>query len=104
MTTLRWVIIGLKVLGVILTFGLGIWYLSSSIGGNSLTYTSVDSFMNAIGATDGIENVGTRFLGTYVVELLNILGDASEMFWTGIGQPVDFDGRRICDLYVYICN
>lgn len=74
----------LRVLGCLLALGGGIWYMSSAIHGDALTYTSVDGFMNSIGASDGLENVGTLFLGKYVVELLNILGVASEMFWTGI--------------------
>ena len=74
----------LKVVGVLIALGLGIWYLSSSIGGSSLTYTSVDSFMYAIGANGSIENVGNMFLGKYIVSMLNILGQASEMFWTAI--------------------
>lgn len=74
----------LKILGIAIALGLGIWYLTSSIAGATLTYTSVDSFMHAIGADNGIENIGTKFLGSYVVELLNMLGIASEMFWTGI--------------------
>ncbi|MCQ2580786.1 MAG: hypothetical protein MJ164_01255 [Alphaproteobacteria bacterium] len=76
--------LGLKVLGIVIALGLGIWYLSSSIGGSALTYTSVDGFIHAIGADNGIENIGTVFLGKYVVELLDMLGVASEMFWSGI--------------------
>ncbi len=84
MQKFKWISLLLKVLGIIIALGLGIWYLSSSIGGAALTYTSVDAFMHAIGADNGIENIGTMFLGTYVVELLDMLGVASEMFWTGI--------------------
>ena len=84
MRKFKWISLLLKVLGIIIALGLGIWYLSSSIGGAALTYTSVDAFMHAIGADNGIENIGTMFLGTYVVELLDMLGVASEMFWTGI--------------------
>jgi len=84
MGKLKIIAIILKVLGVLTALGLGIWYLSSSIGGNSLTYTSVDGFMYAIGANGSVENVGTLFLGKYVVDLLNMLGDASEMFWVAI--------------------
>ncbi len=84
MQKFKWISLLLKVLGIIIALGLGIWYLSSSIGGAALTYTSLDSFMHAIGADNGIENIGTMFLGTYVIELLDMLGVASEMFWTGI--------------------
>lgn len=84
MKKLQIIAIILKVLGVLVALGLGIWYLSSSIGGNSLTYTSVDGFMYAIGASGGIENAGNLFLGKYVVDLLNMLGQASEIFWVAI--------------------
>lgn len=102
MRKFKWISLLIKVLGIIIALGLGIWYLSSSIGGAALTYTSVDAFMHAIGADNGIENIGTMFLGTYVIELLDMLGVASEMFWAGIVKPVDFDGGRIGDFYVYI--
>lgn len=84
MNKLMWISIALKVIGIVAALWLGIWYLSSSIGGDSLTYTSMDTFMNAIGADGDVGNIGTLFLGKYVVDLLNILGTASEMFWTGI--------------------
>lgn len=74
----------MKILGIMAVLGLGIWYLSASIGGSALTYTSVDGFMHAIDADAEIGTVGTKFLGKYVVELLNMLGIASEMFWAGI--------------------
>ncbi len=84
MKKFAWISILIKALGILAALGLGIWYLSSSIGGDALTYTSVDSFMFAIGADGSVNNIGTMFLGKYVVDLLNILGTASEMFWEGI--------------------
>ena len=84
MKTLNWISLGLKILGIIIALGLGIWYLSSSIGGASLTYTSVDTFLNAIGANDNLDSLGGAFLGKYIIELLNMLGQASEIFWDGI--------------------
>ena len=84
MNKFQWISILLRVLGVAIALGLGIWYLSSNIGGAALTYTSLDSFMTAIGANNGVDNLGRMFLGGYLVELLNMLGQASEMFWTGI--------------------
>ncbi|MBR1380334.1 MAG: hypothetical protein IJ560_01980 [Alphaproteobacteria bacterium] len=68
-----------------IALGLGIWYLSSSIGGASLTYTSVDGFLNAIGATDGdIANANGCFLCGYIRELFGIIGRGTEMFWNAI--------------------
>ena len=65
--------------------GVGIWYLSSSIGGAALTYTSMGNFMTAIGAGDGdIANVNGCFLCGYVSELFAVIGRATEMFWTAI--------------------
>ena len=37
-----------------IALGLGIWYVSSSISGTALTYTSMDNFMSAIGASNDI--------------------------------------------------
>jgi len=64
--------------------GLGIWYLSHSIGGDSLTYTSMDNFLNAIGAGNDIANTNGCFLCKYVSELFGVLGRATEMFWDAI--------------------
>ncbi len=66
-----------------IALGLGIWYLSSSIGGASLTYTSVNGFLTAIGASDGdITNANGCFMCKYVSELFSVIGRATEMFWT----------------------
>ncbi len=65
--------------------GIGIWYLSSSIGGAALTYTSMGNFMTAIGASDGnIANVNGCFMCGYVAELFEIIGRAAELFWNAI--------------------
>ena len=72
------------VMGAI-ALGIGIWYLSSSIGGASLSYTSVDTFMQQIGA--GRHNqmgVAGCFLCNYISDLFGVMGRATEMFWTGI--------------------
>lgn len=84
MKKLQIISIVLRILGVAIALGLGIWYLSSTIGGDALTYTSLDNFMHSVGADGDVSNLGHLFLGGYLVELLNILGQASEMFWTGI--------------------
>lgn len=76
---------GLKALMVIIALGVGIWYLSHSIGGASLSYISVDSFMQQIGVQDGnLATVNGCFLCEYVNQLFVVLGHATEMFWTGI--------------------
>ena len=48
------------VMGAI-ALGLGIWYLSSSISGDSITYTSMDNFLNAIGASGDIADTNGCF-------------------------------------------
>ena len=82
----KWLILnGLKFLMGVIALGVGIWYLSHSIGGASLSYTSVDAFMQQIGATDGdIASVNGCFLCTYIGDLFAVLGRATEMFWNGI--------------------
>lgn len=68
-----------------IALGIGIWYVSSSIGGASLSYTSMDAFLNSIGATDGnIASANGCFLCSYVNDLFIVLGQASEKFWTAI--------------------
>lgn len=82
----KWLILnGLKFLMGAIALGIGVWYLSSSIGGASLSYTSVDAFMQQIGATDGdVASVNGCFLCTYIGDLFAVLGRATEMFWNGI--------------------
>lgn len=68
-----------------IALGVGIWYVSSSLNGASLSYVSMDSFLNSIGAPDGnIASVNGCFLCRYVNDLFVVLGDASELFWAGI--------------------
>ena len=67
-----------------IALGLGIWYLSSSIGGNSLTYTSMDNFLTAIGAGDNIANANGCFMCKYIGEMFGVLGRATELFWDAI--------------------
>ncbi len=68
-----------------IALGLGIWYLSSSISGASLTYTSMNGFMNAVGATDGnVANVNGCFMCGYISELFGVISRATEFFWTAM--------------------
>ena len=76
---------GIKFLMGAIALGVGIWYLSNSIGGASLSYTSVDLFMQQIGASNGdMASVNGCFLCVYLGELFAVLGRATEMFWIGI--------------------
>lgn len=68
-----------------IALGVGIWYLSSSIGGASLSYTNMDNFMSAIGAADGnVASVNGCFMCQYVNDLFAVLGSAAELFWDAI--------------------
>ena len=82
----KWLILnGIKFLMGAIALGIGIWYLSHSLGGASLSYTSIDAFMQQIGASNGdVASVNGCFLCTYLGDLFAVLGRATEMFWNGI--------------------
>ncbi len=68
-----------------IALGVGIWYLSSSIGGAALTYSSMENFIVAIGAQNGdIATVNGCFLCEYIAQLFSVIGDATELFWNAI--------------------
>ena len=68
-----------------IALGVGIWYLSSSIGGASLSYTNMNNFMSAIGAGNGnVASVNGCFMCQYVNDLFAVLGSAAELFWNAI--------------------
>lgn len=71
------------VMGAI-ALGIGIWYMSSSIGGASLTYTSMNNFMSAIGASNDIADAAGCFMCGYISELFDVIGRTTEMFWNAI--------------------
>ena len=74
-----------RILFIAIALGVGIWYLSSSIGGSTLSYTSMDTFLTAIGAPDGnIANANGCFLCAYINNLFIVLGRAAEKFWTAM--------------------
>lgn len=62
--------------------GIGIWYISSSIGGDAITYTSLNSFLSAIGVQNGdISSANGCFLCGYVAKMFHTIGIAAENFW-----------------------
>lgn len=72
----------IKILMGAIALGIGIWYLSSSIGGAALTYSSTSNFLTAIGVENGdISTANGCFLCKYVTELFGVLGQATEYFW-----------------------
>lgn len=83
MWKIKLILLAIKIAIGLIVLGIGIWYLSSSIGGAAISYTSLDNFMTAIGTENGdIANVNGCFMCKYVSELFAILGDATEKFWT----------------------
>lgn len=81
------ILIAVRVIMCLVALGMGIWYLSSSIGGAALTYTSADNFMTAIGVENGdIGSANGCFLCGYIADLFSVIGSAAEKFW---GAMVD---------------
>ncbi|MDL2296046.1 hypothetical protein LJC18_04545, partial [Lachnospiraceae bacterium OttesenSCG-928-E19] len=59
--------------------------MSSSIGGGSLTYTSLDNFLTAIGVQNGdIATANGCFLCGYIEKLFHAIGVAAETFWVAM--------------------
>ena len=76
------ILIAVRVVMCLIALGLGVWYLSSSIGGAALTYTSADNFMNAIGVKNGdIASANGCFMCGYIADLFSVIGNAAERFW-----------------------
>ena len=68
-----------------IALGIGIWYLSSSLSGAAITYTSMDNFLGAIGVENGdIATANGCFLCGYISELFAVIGRAAELFWTAM--------------------
>lgn len=79
------IILAVKIIMGAIALGLGIWYLSSAIGGAALTYSSMDNFLTAIGAENGdIASVNGCFMCRYITDLFSVIGDATELFWNAI--------------------
>jgi len=77
--------LAIKFLTIAVMLGVGVWYLSSSIGGASLSYTSVNAFLQQIGVQNGdISKANGCFLCKYITELFDVIGRATEMLWNGI--------------------
>ena len=77
--------IAIQIAMALIAIGVGIWYLTSAIGGDAITYTSMDGFLNAIGAGDGdIASANGCFLCKYIEDLFVVIGNAAEMFWTAM--------------------
>ena len=79
------ILFAVKAIMWMVVLGIGIWYLSSSLGGSALTYTSVDNFLVATGVENGdISTANGCFMCRYVADLFTVLGNATEKFWTAM--------------------
>ena len=75
------IMIAIRLIMGAIALGIGIWYLSSSIGGAAITYTSLSGFMGAIGVNNGdIASANGCFLCGYIEQLFAVIGQAAEMF------------------------
>ncbi|HOY47255.1 MAG TPA: hypothetical protein PLZ05_01470 [Alphaproteobacteria bacterium] len=69
--------------------GIGIWYLSSSIGGTSIGYSSLNNFLSAIGVQNGdIASANGCFLCGYIEKLFGAIGNAAETFWNAMIENI----------------
>ncbi len=83
-----WLTIFKVIMGAI-ALGIGIWYISSSIGGGAITYTSMDSFLGAIGVQGGdIATANGCFLCGYIEKLFTVIGTAAEQFWDAMVKNI----------------
>lgn len=68
-----------------IALGIGIWYISSSIGGASISYSSVNNFLSVIGVQNGdIASANGCFLCGYIEKLFAEIGNAAENFWVAM--------------------
>jgi hypothetical protein len=82
MIAIKWIMGGIAL-------GIGIWYLSSSISGDSITYTSLDKFLSAIGVQGGdIATANGCFLCVYIEKLFAVIGTAAESFWVAMVKNI----------------
>lgn len=75
---------GIKLLVAIIALGIGVGYMSHSIGGASVSYTSIDTFMNQITKDGDLASVNGCLLCSYIQQMFKVIGEATEMFWLGI--------------------
>lgn len=76
------ILLVIKIVMWLIAVGIGIWYISSSLSGDSISYTSLDSFFKAIGVKDGdISTVNGCFLCPYISSLFDVIGKTTEHFW-----------------------
>jgi hypothetical protein len=89
------ILMAVKAIMWLIAIGVGVWYLSSSINGDSITYASMDGFLRAAGACGpsaqgvpgeicDISQTNGCFLCPYIRQLFNVIGMASQDFWEAL--------------------
>jgi hypothetical protein len=82
------ILIAVKSIMWLIAIGVGIWYLSSSINGDSISYASMNGFLQATGAcSNGVCDIAASsgcFLCPYVSQLFNVIGVATADFWDAL--------------------
>ncbi|MDR1696629.1 MAG: hypothetical protein LBR41_00180 [Rickettsiales bacterium] len=79
------ILLALKILGWCAVLGVGIWYLSSSLGNASLGYVDLQTFLGSIGVCEnGVCDIAAAngcFLCPYIDRLFYALGVGATAFW-----------------------
>ena len=79
------ILLGIKWGINLILIGIGLWYVSVAIGGSSISFSSLDNFLSAIGVKDGdIASANSCFLCNYIERLFKIIGNVAENFWIKI--------------------
>ena len=84
-----WFLKIVKILMWAVALGVGVWYLSSSLSGAAITYTSMDKFLGAAGVQNGdIATVNGCFMCSYASDLFGVIGNATYIFWDKILEHI----------------
>lgn len=77
-----WILRIAKILMWAIALGIGVWYLSSSLSGAAITYTSMDNFLIQAGVENGdISTANGCFMCRYINDLFIVIGNAALYFW-----------------------
>ncbi|MCL2369132.1 MAG: hypothetical protein FWC83_00460 [Alphaproteobacteria bacterium] len=89
MFKIKFIFTVLKALLWMTVIGVGVLYMSRSIGGDAMVYMSLDSFLRAVGACDqygvcDLTSANGCFLCPFIEELFYLIGTAAYMFWDAL--------------------
>lgn len=73
----------IKIAVWLILFSLFMWYVYSSISGDSISYVSIDNFFNSIGGSD-LSNTNGCLLCKYITELFNFISTSIDNFWESL--------------------